>query len=62
MQSPALGSLSTGCLAHVLQVIVMAFLMQVDGRGGVPEYDFSVASDDCPVFEGTGLKNCPAVG
>lgn len=40
----------------------MAFLMRVNGPGGAPVYDFSVASDDCPTFEGTSLKNCPKVG
>lgn len=40
----------------------MAFLMQVNGNGGAPEYDFTVTSEACDTFPGTGLKNCPKIG
>ena len=39
----------------------MAFDMMVNGPGGAPEFDFSVTSKDCDVFEGTELKNCPSI-
>ena len=39
----------------------MAFLMQVNGPGGAPEYDFANISKHCEKFEGTGLKKCPDV-
>ncbi|KAJ5365880.1 Glycoside hydrolase superfamily [Penicillium concentricum] len=45
-----------------IDVIPMAFNMMVNGPGGAPEIDFSVTSKDCDVFEGTQLKNCPAIG
>ena len=44
------------------QVIVLAFLMRINGVGGVPEYDFADNSKDCPLFNGTNLANCPQVG
>ncbi|KAL4793404.1 glycoside hydrolase superfamily [Aspergillus venezuelensis] len=45
-----------------IDVIVLAFLMTVNGLGGAPEVDFSTASEDCEVFPGTNLKNCPQIG
>ncbi|OQE35419.1 hypothetical protein PENCOP_c013G06180 [Penicillium coprophilum] len=45
-----------------IDVIPMAFNMMVNGPGDAPEVDFSVTSKDCDVFEGTQLKNCPAIG
>lgn len=39
----------------------MAFDMMINGPGGAPEVDFSVTSQDCDVFEGTQLKNCPNI-
>lgn len=50
------------CPLTCQQVIILAFLMQVNGRGGAPMYDFSVTSKPCPVFSGTDLKNCPSIG
>lgn len=40
----------------------MAFDMMINGPGGAPEVDFAVSSAGCDVFEGTQLKNCPAIG
>ncbi|KAJ5759795.1 Class III chitinase [Penicillium odoratum] len=45
-----------------IDVIPMAFDMMVNGPGGAPEVDFSVSSQDCDVFPGTQLKNCPKIG
>ncbi|KGO63526.1 Glycoside hydrolase, superfamily [Penicillium italicum] len=45
-----------------IDVIPLAFNMMVNGPGGAPEIDFSLASKDCDVFEGTQLKNCPSIG
>lgn len=39
----------------------MAFDMMINGPGGAPEVDFSVTSQDCDVFPGTQLKNCPSI-
>lgn len=33
--------------------------MMINGTGGAPEIDFSTATQDCDVFPGTQLKNCP---
>ncbi|KAF7720191.1 Chitinase [Penicillium ucsense] len=43
-------------------VIPLAFDMMINGPGGAPEVDFSVTSQDCDVFPGTQLKNCPKIG
>jgi hypothetical protein len=40
----------------------MAFNMMINGPGGAPEIDFAVSSEECQVFEGTQLKNCPKIG
>ncbi|KAJ5647269.1 Class III chitinase [Penicillium lividum] len=45
-----------------IDVIPIAFDMMVNGPGGAPEVDFSVTSQDCDVFPGTQLKNCPKIG
>ncbi|KAL4894542.1 glycoside hydrolase superfamily [Aspergillus ambiguus] len=45
-----------------IDVIVLAFVMTVNGQGGVPSYDFSTTSKQCKTFDGTGLKDCPEVG
>ncbi|KAJ5573799.1 uncharacterized protein N7459_008226 [Penicillium hispanicum] len=45
-----------------IDVIPIAFDMMINGPGGAPEVDFSVTSQDCDVFEGTQLKNCPKIG
>ncbi|KAI9933283.1 hypothetical protein ASPWEDRAFT_601856 [Aspergillus wentii DTO 134E9] len=50
------------CNDDKIDVIQLAFLMNINGLGGAPEYDFQNASDHCNVFEGTNLKNCPQVG
>ncbi|EPS34544.1 putative chitinase [Penicillium oxalicum 114-2] len=36
--------------------------MMINGPGGAPQVDFSVTSQDCDVFPGTQLKNCPKIG
>ncbi|OJJ53915.1 hypothetical protein ASPSYDRAFT_98891, partial [Aspergillus sydowii CBS 593.65] len=45
-----------------IDVIVMAFLMTINGQGGAPEVDFGSTSKDCDTFNGTNLKNCPEIG
>ncbi|KAJ5913168.1 Class III chitinase [Penicillium tannophilum] len=50
------------CENDNIDVIPIAFDMMVNGPGGVPEVDFSVTSQDCDVFPGTQLKNCPQIG
>ncbi|KAJ5099619.1 Glycoside hydrolase superfamily [Penicillium argentinense] len=50
------------CENNAIDVIPIAFNMMVNGPGGAPEIDFSVTSQDCDVFEGTQLKNCPKIG
>ncbi|KAL3478418.1 glycoside hydrolase superfamily [Aspergillus californicus] len=40
-------------------VIILAFLMTINGPGGAPEIDFASATEKCEVFPGTNLKNCP---
>ncbi|KAF9883953.1 hypothetical protein FE257_002635 [Aspergillus nanangensis] len=54
--------LSHYCEDDNIDVIVLAFLMTINGQGGVPEIDFSTASENCTAFEGTNLKNCPEIG
>ncbi|KAJ5981416.1 hypothetical protein N7522_013837 [Penicillium canescens] len=54
--------LSYYCDNADIDVIPMAFNMMVNGPGGAPEIDFAVSSEDCQVFEGTQLKNCPKIG
>ncbi|KAE8328946.1 glycoside hydrolase superfamily [Aspergillus sergii] len=43
-------------------VIVLAFLMTINGPGGAPEIDFSNANDNCTTFDGTNLLKCPQIG
>ncbi|OJJ08013.1 hypothetical protein ASPVEDRAFT_34190 [Aspergillus versicolor CBS 583.65] len=45
-----------------IDVIVMAFLMTINGPGGAPEVDFGSTSKGCDTFNGTNLKNCPEIG
>ncbi|GAQ43847.1 hypothetical protein AtubIFM56815_008245 [Aspergillus tubingensis] len=45
-----------------IDVIVLAFVMNVNGPGGAPAYDFSLTSKNCTLFEGTNLPNCPQIG
>ncbi|BCS27591.1 glycoside hydrolase family 18 protein [Aspergillus puulaauensis] len=45
-----------------IDVIVMAFLMTINGQGGAPEVDFGSTSKDCDTFKDTNLKNCPEIG
>ncbi|KAJ5947567.1 Class III chitinase [Penicillium verhagenii] len=55
-------SLEHYCENDDIDVIPIAFDMMVNGPGGAPEIDFSVTSQDCDVFPGTQLKNCPKIG
>jgi chitinase len=55
-------SYSDGALAHEAQVFELAFLMRINGQGGVPEIDFSNANDNCTVFNDTNLRKCPQIG
>ncbi|KAL3445889.1 glycoside hydrolase superfamily [Aspergillus insuetus] len=43
-------------------VIILAFLMTINGPGGAPEVDFATASEKCEVFAGTNLRSCPEIG
>ena len=45
-----------------VKAIVLAFVMNVNGPGGAPAYDFSLTSKNCTLFEGTNLPNCPQIG
>ncbi|KAL4942907.1 glycoside hydrolase superfamily [Aspergillus oleicola] len=45
-----------------IDVIILAFLMTINGPGGAPEIDFATSSEKCEVFDGTNLKNCPEIG
>jgi chitinase len=46
----------------MLQVFELAFLMRVNGQGGVPEINFSNANDNCTLFKDTNLHKCPQIG
>ncbi|KAL4994142.1 glycoside hydrolase superfamily [Aspergillus recurvatus] len=50
------------CEDSNIDVIILAFLMTINGPGGAPEIDFSTSSEKCPTFNGTNLKNCPEIG
>jgi chitinase len=50
------------CADSNIDVIVLAFLMTINGPGGAPEIDFSISSEGCTTFSGTNLKNCPEIG
>ncbi|KAL2863338.1 glycoside hydrolase family 18 protein [Aspergillus lucknowensis] len=45
-----------------IDVIILAFLMTINGPGGAPEVDFASSSEKCETFPGTNLKNCPEIG
>ncbi|CEN60252.1 hypothetical protein ASPCAL02693 [Aspergillus calidoustus] len=45
-----------------IDVIILAFLMTINGPGGAPEIDFATSSEKCATFAGTNLKNCPEIG
>ncbi|GFF45654.1 chitinase 2 [Aspergillus udagawae] len=45
-----------------IDVFELAFLMRINGQGGVPEIDFSNANDNCTVFNDTNLRKCPQIG
>ncbi|KAL4788493.1 glycoside hydrolase superfamily [Aspergillus varians] len=45
-----------------IDVIILSFLMTVNGPGGAPEIDFASSSEKCETFSGTNLKNCPEIG
>ncbi|OJJ48503.1 hypothetical protein ASPZODRAFT_1611365 [Penicilliopsis zonata CBS 506.65] len=49
------------CQNTDIDVIPMAFLTMINGVGGAPEVDFANAGDNCTIFEGTNLKNCPQI-
>ncbi|KAL4903449.1 glycoside hydrolase superfamily [Aspergillus multicolor] len=50
------------CEDSNIDVIVLAFLMTINGPGGAPEIDFATSSATCSTFDGTNLKNCPEIG
>ncbi|KKK11971.1 class III chitinase [Aspergillus rambellii] len=54
--------LSYYCNDSNIDVLILAFVMRVNGMGGAPEVDFSTASEKCDTFPGTNLKNCPEIG
>ncbi|KAL4972098.1 glycoside hydrolase superfamily [Aspergillus desertorum] len=45
------------CEDSNIDVIVLAFLMTINGPGGAPEIDFPTTSETCSAFNGTDLKN-----
>ncbi|KAJ0417733.1 glycoside hydrolase superfamily [Aspergillus carlsbadensis] len=45
-----------------IDVIILAFLMTINGPGGAPEIDFATSSEKCETFAGTNLKSCPEIG
>ncbi|RAH48471.1 glycoside hydrolase family 18 protein [Aspergillus brunneoviolaceus CBS 621.78] len=55
-------NLSYYCDDPNIDVLILAFVMRVNGAGGVPEYDFADTSKACPLFNGTNLPNCPQIG
>ncbi|RAL09143.1 glycoside hydrolase family 18 protein [Aspergillus homomorphus CBS 101889] len=55
-------NLSYYCDDPNIDVLILAFVMRVNGLGGVPEYDFADTSKACPLFSGTNLPNCPQIG
>jgi hypothetical protein len=49
------------CASPSVDVVVLAFLMDYFGEGGLPVIDFS-SSCSGPTFPGTDLLNCPQIG
>ncbi|KAA8641926.1 glycoside hydrolase family 18 protein [Aspergillus tanneri] len=45
-----------------IDVLQLSFLTTINGPGGAPEVNFANASDNCTLFEGTSLLNCPQIG
>jgi chitinase len=54
--------LSYYCDDPKIDVFELAFLMRVNGQGGVPEINFSNANDNCTLFKDTNLHKCPQIG
>ncbi|PYH96146.1 class III chitinase [Aspergillus ellipticus CBS 707.79] len=55
-------NLSYYCDDDTIDVLILAFLMRINGVGGAPEYEFEDNSKSCELFNGTNLANCPQVG
>ncbi|KAL2811306.1 glycoside hydrolase superfamily [Aspergillus granulosus] len=45
-----------------IDVIILAFLIKVNGAGGAPVIDFASSNDKCETFPGTDLRSCPEIG
>ncbi|KAH1564378.1 hypothetical protein KXX37_003421 [Aspergillus fumigatus] len=45
-----------------IDVFELAFLIRINGQGGVPEVNFSNANDNCTLFKDTNLLKCPQIG
>ncbi|CAK3962635.1 Endochitinase 33 [Lecanosticta acicola] len=56
-------SLATYCANTDIDIIPMAFLVQVtSGISGEPVLNFANSADTCTLFPGTGLFDCPEIG
>ncbi|KAE8150118.1 glycoside hydrolase superfamily [Aspergillus avenaceus] len=55
-------SLGYYCNDDRIDVIVLAFLVTINGQGGAPVFDLANANDNCTTFEGTNLLKCPQMG
>ncbi|KAJ6116165.1 class III chitinase [Penicillium sp. IBT 18751x] len=49
------------CKNSNIDVILLAFLDVVNGKGGAPEINFANSGDSCTTFEGTALLDCPTI-
>ncbi|KAI9760441.1 MAG: hypothetical protein M4579_001634 [Chaenotheca gracillima] len=47
------------CASTDLDIIPMAFMTAFPGTGGQPEINFANIDDNCTLFDGTALLNCP---
>ncbi|KAL2220272.1 putative class III chitinase [Thermoascus aurantiacus ATCC 26904] len=54
--------LSYYCQNTDIDVFQLAFLTVINGPGGAPEINFANQGNDCTVFPGTALLNCPQIG
>ena len=54
--------LATYCANSDIDVIPMAFLIEFNGPGGVPVFNFANSGNACSTFDGTELLDCPQIG
>ncbi|KAE8355789.1 class III chitinase [Aspergillus coremiiformis] len=55
-------SLGYYCNDEKIDVIILAFLITINGQGGAPQINFANAGNNCTTFEGTNLLKCPQIG